>query len=103
VVLRGAATLGVAGLSGFALPACGGADQLRTRPVYARGVLAKTTDIPAHGDRIFHRQQVVVTQPQPGEYRAFDAVCTHLGCLVTSVDGGTTGDCHGSRSSLADG
>jgi Rieske Fe-S protein len=49
-------------------------------------VLAKTGDIPEGGGKIFPDQQVVVTQPDPGDFKAFSAICTHQKCLVTSVE-----------------
>jgi Rieske Fe-S protein len=51
-------------------------------------VLAQTSDIPEGGGTIFADQQVVVTQPKAGEFKAFSAVCTHQKCTVTSVQQG---------------
>jgi Rieske Fe-S protein len=66
--------------------------------------LAKTADIPVGGGKIFQAQKVVVTQPAAGQFKAFSAVCTHMGCLVGTVSGGTIQcPCHGSRYSIADG
>ena len=48
-------------------------------------VLAQTADIPEGGGAIFPDEEIVVTQPEPGEFKAFTAVCTHQKCLVTSV------------------
>ena len=49
-------------------------------------------------------QNVVVTQPVAGTYKAFSAVCTHQGCTVDEVAGGTINcPCHGSRFAVADG
>jgi len=70
----------------------------------AANALAKTTDIPVGGGKIFQAQKVVVTQPAAGQFKAFSAVCTHMGCLVGTVSGGTIQcPCHGSRYSIADG
>ncbi|MFC3577374.1 Rieske (2Fe-2S) protein [Streptomyces yaanensis] len=67
-------------------------------------VLAKTSDIPVGGGRIFKEQKVVVTQPAKGEFHAFSAVCTHQGCLVNKVADGTIDcPCHGSRFHVDDG
>ena len=47
---------------------------------------------------------VVLTQPTEGEFRAFTAVCTHAQCLVTGVADGTINcPCHGSQYSIEDG
>ncbi|MEV0906344.1 ubiquinol-cytochrome c reductase iron-sulfur subunit [Streptomyces hokutonensis] len=66
--------------------------------------LAKTSDIPVGGGRIFKDQKVVVTQPKKDEFKAFSAVCTHLGCTVNAVANGTIDcPCHGSKYHIADG
>lgn len=63
-----------------------------------------TTDVPVGGGTILTDQQVVVTQPVAGTFKAFSAVCTHAGCLVASVANGTiTCPCHGSQFSATDG
>lgn len=67
-------------------------------------VLAKTTDIPVGGGKIFGDDGVVVTQPKKGEFKAFSSVCTHQGCTVSSVTDGTINcPCHGSKFSIEDG
>jgi Rieske Fe-S protein len=66
--------------------------------------LADTKDIPVGGGKVFEGKKVVVTQPQAGTFKAFSAVCTHQGCLVTEVDGGNiVCPCHGSAFKIADG
>jgi Rieske Fe-S protein len=70
------------------------------------GAKALTTkgDVPVGSGKIFAGQGVVVTQPTAGEFKAFSAICTHQGCPVTSVDGGTINcSCHGSKFSIEDG
>jgi Rieske Fe-S protein len=66
--------------------------------------LGPTSEVPVGGGHIFTVQQVVVTQPKAGEFKAFSAVCTHQGCLVSSVaDGQIRCPCHGSSFSATDG
>ena len=46
----------------------------------------------------------VVTQPSSGSFKAFSNVCTHQGCMLTKVSGGTMNcPCHGSKFSITDG
>lgn len=67
-------------------------------------VLAKTADIPEGGGKIFADAGVVVTQPKAGEFKAFSSKCTHMGCAVTSISGGTINcPCHGSKFDAATG
>ncbi|MGW3014212.1 Rieske (2Fe-2S) protein [Streptomyces sp. NPDC001219] len=66
--------------------------------------LAKTSEIPKGGGKIFKGEKVVVTQPQDGDIKAFSAICTHAGCLVGEVSGGTINCmCHGSKFDITDG
>ncbi len=111
-LIRGAAVTGVA------LPvlaACGGADEpAGSTPDAAAsssggdggqsGPLAATGDVPSGGGTILDEEEVVLTQPADGEFKAFTAVCTHRQCVVTSVSDGTINcDCHGSKFSIEDG
>jgi Rieske Fe-S protein len=67
-------------------------------------VLGKAAEIPEGGGVVFKDQKVVVTQPTAGEFKAFSATCTHAGCLVKDVTGGTINcACHGSKFAIADG
>jgi nitrite reductase/ring-hydroxylating ferredoxin subunit len=64
----------------------------------------KTSDIPVGGGRIFPDEKLVVTQPSSGDFKAFSAVCTHAGCVVSRVADGTIDcPCHGSKYSIEDG
>ncbi|MEU1814502.1 Rieske (2Fe-2S) protein [Streptomyces roseifaciens] len=100
------AAAGAAGLV-TVLAACGGGgdggkDEGGGRT--AGGELAKAADIPEGGGKVFPDRKVVVTQPVKGEFKAFSAVCTHQGCVVKDVSGGTINcPCHGSRFRIADG
>jgi len=70
----------------------------------APAVLASTADIPVGGGKILTGQKIVITQPRAGSFDAFTAVCTHQGCLVATVSGGTINcPCHGSKFSIANG
>ncbi|HET9972900.1 MAG TPA: Rieske (2Fe-2S) protein, partial [Streptosporangiaceae bacterium] len=61
-------------------------------------VLAKASDVPVGGGTVLTDKKIVITQPQSGTFHAFTAVCTHAGCTVGSVSGGTINcPCHGSR------
>ena len=66
--------------------------------------LLSTSEVPVGGYAINADAKVVVSQPTEGEFRAFSAVCTHQGCLVSqSSDAEIPCKCHGSRFALADG
>ncbi|GGX11085.1 Rieske (2Fe-2S) protein [Streptomyces lomondensis] len=66
--------------------------------------LASTDEIPVGGGKIFKDEQVVVTQPEQGRFKAFSAICTHQRCTVASVSDGTINCvCHGSKFRIADG
>ena len=66
--------------------------------------LASTSDIEVGGGTIFADEEVVVTQPSEGEFKAFNTTCTHQGCPVQSVSDGTINcTCHGSKFSIEDG
>ena len=70
----------------------------------AAGALTPTSAIPVGGGKIFDAQLVVVTQPSAGEFKAFSAVCTHMGCTVNQIaDGRIDCPCHGSEYSIKTG
>jgi Rieske Fe-S protein len=70
----------------------------------ASGALASTSQIPVDGGAILKDKKIVITQPTSGTFKAFTAICTHLGCTVGSVSGGTINcPCHGSKYSITDG
>jgi Rieske Fe-S protein len=67
-------------------------------------VLGRTADIPLGGGMVFTAAKVVVTQPAKGVFKAFSAICTHVGCLCNQVADGTIDcPCHGSTFKIADG
>jgi len=70
----------------------------------AAGALAATSQIPVGSGMIFPAKQVVVTQPSANEFKAFSAVCTHMGCIVNQISDGTIDcPCHGSQYSIKTG
>ena len=79
-------------------------DRNRRRDAPKGIVLGAARDIPVGGGTIFTAARVVVTQPARGQYRAFSAVCTHVGCVLNQVTGGTINcPCHGSRFTITNG
>ena len=120
----GAATLG---LGAAALTACGNDPSSSAEPPAAssspeppaasssgkpsgggnaagEGSLTTTDEIEVGGGVVFGDQRVVVTQPAKGDFKGFTAVCTHQGCLVSTVSDGTINcPCHDSRFSIEDG
>lgn len=67
-------------------------------------VVAKTSAIPVGGGVVYPSRGVVVTQPKSGEFKCFNATCTHLGCTVNKVSAGLIRcPCHGARFSIVDG
>lgn len=66
--------------------------------------LTPAADVPVGGGVVLEGEGVVVTQPVKGEFRGFSSTCTHQGCAVASVGGGTINcPCHGSAFSIEDG
>ena len=66
--------------------------------------LGSAADIPVGGGKVYTSAQVVVTQPTAGQYKAFSAICTHVGCICNQVAGGTINcPCHGAKFKITDG
>lgn len=74
-----------------------------TTPQAPRGGLVATQDVPVGGGVVIGEEEVVVTQPSEGEFKAYSAICTHQGCLLARVTDQIECDCHGSFFSIADG
>jgi Rieske Fe-S protein len=67
-------------------------------------LLGLASDVPVGGGKVFTAAKVVVTQPSKGTFKAFSAVCTHVGCLCNQVADGTINcPCHGSKFKITDG
>jgi Rieske Fe-S protein len=112
-VLRSAGVLG-AGMAGVAALAACGSDLSQAASGAASQAVGSATDaaknavkaaeIPVGGGTVLADAQVVITQPKSGEFKAFSAVCTHAGCIVADVSGGTINcGCHGSQFDIATG
>jgi Rieske Fe-S protein len=60
--------------------------------------------VPVGGGVIIRQQNIVITQPAKGTFEGFSATCTHMGCQLADVAGGTINcGCHGSQFSIKDG
>ena len=67
-------------------------------------LLGLVKDIPVGGGMVFTDHKIVVTQPAKGVFKAFSAVCTHVGCVCNKIANGTIDcPCHGSKFSIKDG
>ena len=66
--------------------------------------LVAVADVPVGGGTVLADQKLVRTRPTAGTVLAFTAVCTHAGCTVGDVSGGTINcPCHGSKFKIEDG
>lgn len=63
--------------------------------------LVASADVPEGSGVIL--DDLVVTQPEAGTFKAFSATCTHQGCKVSSIDTSIHCACHGSQFSISDG
>ena len=76
----------------------------KAKPKLTGTVLGDASEIPVGGGAIYTAAKVVVTQPVSGQYKAFSAVCTHVGCIVNKVSNGTIDcPCHGSEFTITNG
>jgi nitrite reductase/ring-hydroxylating ferredoxin subunit len=111
-VMQGAAGAAVVAVAG-ALAACGragsssGASPAPTSSApdgLAGKALASTSDVPVGGGKILAQDKVVLTQPRQGSFEAFSSTCTHQGCTLGEVSGGSIRcPCHGSAFSVENG
>jgi len=72
----------------------------KARP--ANGI-ATTSEIPVGSGIVLADDEVVITQPSEGEFKAFSAICTHQGCTVAEVTDTINCPCHFSTFSITDG
>jgi len=104
--MTGQATPGSGAMSSSPAPRGGGqsARPARKKAKPKGTVLGAASDIPVGGGAIYTAAKVVVTQPASGQYKAFSAVCTHVGCIVNKVTNGTIDcPCHGSEFKITNG
>jgi Rieske Fe-S protein len=67
-------------------------------------VLGDSSAVPVGGGVVFTAAKVVVTQPTKGVFKAFSAVCTHVGCVCDQVANGTINcPCHGAKFKISNG
>ncbi|SNT33666.1 Rieske (2Fe-2S) protein [Rhodococcoides kyotonense] len=119
-ILRGSVVAATGAAAAVTLAACGGGDSssVAETSTKAAGIggavpteaadgpvsLGSAADVAVGGGVIFKDQEVVVTQPTSGSYKAFSSVCTHQGCAISSIeDGAMICPCHNSKFSLTDG
>ncbi|OEU96914.1 ubiquinol-cytochrome c reductase iron-sulfur subunit [Streptomyces oceani] len=88
------AALGVTGAACSSSDEGGEAAATPTGPVR----LGPADAVPVGGAKLYREERLVVARPGEEEFRAFSAVCTHEGCVLSAVQG-QHGDCacHGSR------
>jgi len=73
-------------------------------PAASGTALGSAKEIPVGGGVAFTAAKVVVTQPEKGTFKAFSAVCTHVGCICNKVADGTIDcPCHGAKFKITDG
>lgn len=88
-------------------PASTGRQSGGTKPSSGGGgapALVAVSQVPVGGGVILRDQNIVVTQPTKNTFEGFSATCTHQGCQVADVSGGTINcGCHGSQFAITDG
>ncbi|MGH3499797.1 MAG: Rieske (2Fe-2S) protein [Nocardioidaceae bacterium] len=98
-VLTGLALAGAAGVP--LLSACEAGQAAERKP---GDTIASVAEVPKGGGFVDATAQVVVTQPTPGTFKGFSAICTHQHCLLAGVRDGTINcGCHGSKFSITTG
>ncbi|MCS0603295.1 Rieske (2Fe-2S) protein [Streptomyces sp. LP11] len=94
-VLRGAATVPVAGLGLAACASPGGTPAaIPTAPVE----LGAESEVAKGGAKLYREQNVVVSRGEDGALKAYGTICTHAGCAINKLEDTTLiCPCHGSR------
>ncbi len=101
--MPGGMTGGAAPAAAASSPAGGGATGGKAAGVTGT-LLGMVSEIPVGGGKVFAGPKVVVTQPVKGQFKAFSAVCTHVGCVCDAVAGGTINcPCHGAKFTISSG
>ncbi|MFE0178220.1 ubiquinol-cytochrome c reductase iron-sulfur subunit [Streptomyces sp. NPDC059002] len=97
ILLRGA-TVSVLGTSLLAVaPPCIGAP-FDNGDAPGPVDLGPADAVPVGGGKIYRKQRVVVSRSAEGDYRAYQAVCTHAGCTLDKVERQVgVCPCHGSH------
>jgi Rieske Fe-S protein len=102
-VVAAAAVTAACGSSSSSSTGTGTGSSTGSSPSSEAATAAKA-DVPVGGGVILADRKVVITQPAAGTFKAFTAVCTHQGCVVSSVsDNKINCACHGSVFSAEDG
>jgi Rieske Fe-S protein len=112
--LRGGAVAVAAGVVGYVVARNSSAAKPKGITTAANGygagqaktgkLLVPVNSVPVGGGVILRSAGVVVTRDSTGGVHGFSATCTHQGCTVVSVSGGTINcPCHGSRFNVANG
>lgn len=106
-VIRGATVTGLAAVAGYvttrnrdaasSTEVSAAANGYGAEPSDAGRRLADLSEVPTGGGLVVDDADAVLTRDDSGDVRAFSATCTHQGCTVSSVQGGTIRcPCHGS-------
>jgi Rieske Fe-S protein len=85
------------GAAAAPLASCGKADDTPAHPAAPAG---KTLTPAADVGKAKVVDGVLITQPSPGEFKGFVALCTHRGCAVAVKNGDIECPCHGSKFNL---
>ena len=101
----GISALALGGVAACSAPITGGTSSAAGGAQSSDAVVRiPLSSIPVGGGLIDATDKVVVTQASAGQYKAFSAVCQHMGCIVGAVVGTKiVCPCHGSAYSIVDG